>query len=145
MRAREYDAAGRVKPYDDKSISSEARLVRYVHRCWLVPDGTGGRRLSKGAFSPSSEERDPYRGMSTEILELMLNDGLSPTERKPQDHEAVVTLNVEALRSLGLMVGHDPIDEVNPYHAGVWGITRALQKRLLQMCEWIDKPPDVRG
>jgi hypothetical protein len=81
--------------------------------------------------------------MSTEILDLILRDGLSPAERKPQDHEGVVKLKVEALRGLGLIVGHDPIDGVNPYHASVWGVSRALQRRLLQMCEWIDKPPDV--
>jgi hypothetical protein len=144
MGARDHDSAGRVKPYDDKSISGEVRLVRYIHRRWLVPDGTGGRRLSKAAFSPSSEERDPYRGMSTEILDLILSDGLSPTERKPQDHEAIVKLKVEDLRSLGLMVGHDPINDVNPYHASVWGVTKSLQKRLVQVCEWIDKPLDVR-
>lgn len=144
MGTREYDSAGRVKPYDDDGISGEVYLVRYIHRCWLVPDGTGGRRLSKGAFSPSSEERDPYRGMSAEILDLILQDGLSPTERKPQDHEAIVKLKVEDLRSLGLIVGHDPINDVNPYHASVWGVTRALQKRLLQMSEWMDKPVDVR-
>jgi hypothetical protein len=81
--------------------------------------------------------------MSAEILELIVRDGHSPTERKPQDHEAVVKLKVEDLRNLGLWVGHDPIADVNPYHASVWGITRALQKRLLQLCEWIEKPLDV--
>jgi hypothetical protein len=144
MAAREYDSAGRVKPYDDDSISGEVRLVRYVHRLWLVPDETGGRRLSKGAFSPSSEQRDPYQSMSTEILDWILNDGLSPIERKPQDHEAIVTFKVDDLRRLGLLVGHDPIDDVNPYHAAVWGVKRALQKRLLEIFEWLDKPPDVR-
>jgi hypothetical protein len=144
MGAREHDSAGRVKPYDDDGISGKVYLVRYIHRRWLVPDGAGGRRLSKGAFSPSSKERDPYRGMSTEILDLILRDGLSPTERKPHGHEAVVKLKVEDLRSVGLMVGHDPIDDVNPYHASVWGVTGALQKGLVQMCEWLEKPLDGR-
>jgi hypothetical protein len=143
MGAREYDSAGRVKPYDDDSISGDVFLVRYVHRQWLVPDGAGGRRLSKGAFAPSSEQRDPYKGMSTEILDLILNDGSSPTERKPRDHEAAVILKVEQLRALGLIVGHDPIEDLNPYHAAVWGVKRGHQKRLLEICEWIDKPPDV--
>jgi hypothetical protein len=143
MGAREYDSAGRVRPYDDDSISGDAYLVRYIHGRWLVPDGAGGRRLSKGAFSPSSEVRDPYRGMSTDILDLILHDGLSPIERKPPGHEGVVKLKVEGLRNLGLMVGYDPIDDVNPYHGSVWGVTSALRRRLVQMCEWIEKPLDV--
>ena len=144
MGAREYDSAGRVKPYDDDSISGDAYLVRYVHREWLVPDDDGGRRLSKAAFSPSSIQRDPYQGMSTEILDLILRDGSSPAERRPRDHEAAVMLKVEHLRSLGLKVGHDPIDDINPYHVSVWGVKRSHQKRLLGLCQWLDKPADVR-
>lgn len=143
MGAREHDSAGRVKPYDDDSISGEAHLVRYVRRQWLVPDGAGGRRLSKGAFAPSSAQRDPYQGMSTDILELILKDGYSPAERMPPGHEGAVTFKVEELRNLGLKVGHDPIDGLNPYHAGVWGVRRIHQKRLLELCEWIEKPSDV--
>ena len=143
MGAREYDLAGRVKPYDDSNISDEAELVRYIHRHWLVPDGAGGRRLSKGAFAPSSEQRDPYQGMSAELLEMILNDGCSPAERIPAAHEAAVTLKVKKLRNLGLIVGHDPINGLNPYHVGVWGVKRSHQKRLLQLCEWLEKPSDV--
>ena len=136
------DSAGRMIPRDDPDTSNEAYLVRYIHRLWLPPSNAGGRRLSKAAFSPSSEARDPYRGMSTELLHLMLNDGLSPLDRKPADHEGSVKLKVGDLRGLGLRVAYDPI-EGNPYHASVWGVTRASQKQMLRMCEWIDKPVDV--
>jgi hypothetical protein len=80
--------------------------------------------------------------MSMELLHLMLNDGLSPLDRKPADHEGSVKLKVGDLRDLGLRVAHDPI-EGNPYHASVWGVTRAMQKQMLRMCEWVDKPSDV--
>ena len=136
------DPAGRMIPCDDPDTSNEAYLVRYVHRLWLAPDNAGGRRLSKAAFSPSSEARDPYRGMSTELLHLILNDGLSPLDRKPADHEGSVKLKVGDLRRLGLSIAHDPV-EGNPYHASVWGVTRATQKQMLRMYEWIDKPLDV--
>ena len=137
------DAEGRAKPYDDPDLSDDAYVVRYIPPEGLTSDGSGGRRLSTGAFSPTRKDRDPYRGMSGDVLELMLRDGLPLTGRKGPQHEGVVKLKVGDLRGLGLKVGKDPTQE-NPYHVSVWGVaTRKKRKNVCEKAEWIDKPSDV--
>ncbi len=138
------DADGRVTPYDDPEIPDDADVVRYVPSEGLAPDGHGGRRLSTGAFSPSSRDRDPYRGMSVDLLAPMLKDGLPMSGRKTSDHEGVVKLKVGALRSLGLEIGKDPVPGSNPYHCAVWGVNKSNRKNICKLAEWIDKPPDAR-
>ena len=102
----------------------------------------GARRLSSAAFSPSSKRYDPYQGMSVDLLQPMLDAGLSPTDRKRDRYEAIVQLRVRDLRSIGLQVGPDPLD-TNPFHAAVWGIKEGARKRLMKVYEWVDKPNDV--
>lgn len=138
------DSEGRVKPHDDRDIPNDAYVLRYIPPNWLTPDGHGGRRLSKGAFSPASISRDPYRSMSVDLLQPMLDDGLSPSGRKPADHEAVVRLKIGDLRNLGLKVGPDPGKNDDPYHAGVWGVERQHRKKIRELSAWVEKPPDVK-
>lgn len=137
------DAEGRVEPYDDPDISDEAYVVRYIPSQGLAPDGHGGRRLSSGAFSPTSKGRDPHRGMSVDLLEPMLNGGLPMSGHRTPLHEAVVKLRVGGLRSLGLKVGKDPVPGRNPYHTSVWGVTSKNKRAICELAEWIDKPSDV--
>lgn len=138
------DEDGRGKPHDDGDISDDAYVVRYISPQWLLQDEhhKGKRRLSKGAFAPSSSSRDQYQGMSVDILELMENDGISPSQRMRANFEAIVRLRVGSLRALKLQVGPDP-KENNPYHGNVWGITSGKRKAVLRASEWIDKPKDV--
>ena len=138
------DDDGRVRPHDDPAIPDEAFVVRYIASGQFVPDRAAGagRRLSKGAFSASSKDRDPYQGMSADLLQPMIADGLPPTGQRKPIHEAVVRLQVGKLRSLGLWVGKDP-KEHNPYHVCVWGVTPHLRKKILDLAEWVEKPPDV--
>lgn len=136
------DAGGRVIPYDDPEIPDDAYVVRYVTSQWLAPDGRGGRRLSTGAFSPTSKNRDPYRGMSVDLLEPMLKDGLPMSGRMTSSHEGVVKLRVGALRTLGLQVGHDPLPD-NPYHTAIWEVTKRNKKEIWRLAEWIVKPSSI--
>lgn len=139
------DEAGRVKPHDDKqNIPDDAYVVRYISNRWLLSGESGGRQLSSGAFSASSKEVDYYQGMSTDLQQPMLDDGLGPAGRK-EDHqaEAVVRLRVGSLRSLGLRVGPDPGVTNDPYHVNVWDVEPRHRKKIKRIAEWVDKPVDV--
>ena len=139
------DKDGRVKPYDDKqTIPDDAYIIRYIPSGWLIPNEGGGRRLSSGAFAGSSEETDPYQGMSADLMQPMLDDGLGPTGRK-EDRcaEAAVRLRVGALRALGLRVGRDPGQIGDPYHVNVWDVQKRHRRKIRNIAEWIDKPDDV--
>ncbi len=141
------DNEGRVQPHDDLDIPPDAFVLRYIGREWLKPhpDLPDRRRLSSGAFSPSSKRLDPYQGMSVDLLQPMLDAGISPTDRKGDKYEAIVKLRVADLRQLSLLVGPDPRPS-NPFHAAVWGIKKdTAKKNLRKLSEWVDKPEDVVG
>jgi hypothetical protein len=139
------DNDGRVKPHDDKqNVPDDAYIIRYIPSDWLIPNEGGGRRLSSGAFSGSSKETDPYQGMSADLMQPMLDDGLSPTGRKEAHRaEAAVRLRVGALRTLGLRVGRDPGKTGDPYHVNVWDVQKRHRGKIRDIAEWIDKPDDV--
>jgi hypothetical protein len=144
MAAPPRDDEGRVKPHDDPDIHGDAWVVRHIIPDWLHahPELPGRRRLSRAAFSPSSKRRDPYQGMSVDLLQPILDAGLSPIDMREDKYEASVRLRVADLRSLGLRVGPEPI-RANPYHASVWGVTKGAGRHLVKLCQWVDKPDDV--
>jgi hypothetical protein len=82
--------------------------------------------------------------MSVELLQPMLDAGLSPTDRKGDRYEAIVRLRVWDLRSIGLQVGPDPL-LTNPFHAAVLGVKESARKRLVRLYQWFDKPDDIVG
>jgi hypothetical protein len=139
------DKDGRVTPHDDtQNIPDDAYIVRYIPSHHLIPKEGGGRRLSSGAFSESSKEMDPYQGMSADLMQPMLDDGLGPTGRKEdRGAEAVVRLRVGALRALGLRVGRDPGKTGDTYHVNVWDVKKSDRRKIRDFAEWIDKPDDV--
>ena len=144
MGAPPRDSNNRVVPHDDADIPDDACVLRMIVSQWLKehPSLIGRRRLSSGAFSPSSKERDPYQGMSVDLLQPLLDAGLSPADRKGQKYEAIVKFRVRDLRELGLHVGPDPLD-TNPFHAGVWGCKSGTRTKLMKLYEWVDRPDDV--
>jgi hypothetical protein len=144
MAALPRDSEGRVVPHDDGDIRGDEYVLRYIVPHWLKghPSWPSQRRLSSAAFSPSSRRHDPYQGMSVDLLQPILDAGLSPTDRKGDKYEAIVRLRVWDLRSIGLRVGPDPLP-TNPFHAAVWGIKESARKRLMRLYEWVDKPDDV--
>ena len=144
MGAPPRDSDGRVVPHDDTDIPEDAYVLRNIVPDWLKSDSKlpGRRRLSSAAFSPSSKARDPYQGMSVDLLQPMLDAGLPPTGGKGAKHEAVVRLRVGELRRIGLRIGPDPRD-TNPFHAAVWGVKKGTKTKILKLCEWVDKPDDV--
>jgi hypothetical protein len=108
-----------------------------------VLDGVGSRYLSTGAFSESSRQHDRYQGMSVTLEHLLLAQGLAVELAMLPGHEALVGLNVGALRDRGFQVGWDPRPE-NLYHGQVWGVKKNRRQRIHDIREWIRRPPDVQ-
>lgn len=138
------DADGIVIPHDDIICApNESRVLRSVSSYWLRNLEPGpGRYLNNAVFSESSVSVDRYRGMSV-CLEKLLQENSQPVAKAILEcHEGLVTLNVGAIRQLGLQVGWDPRPE-NPYHGQVWGVRKRLRARIFELREWIARPPDV--
>jgi len=134
------DGDGHVQPHDDHQIlPDDARVMRKIQRSWMIPTD-GFRRLSKGAFSETSKDRDPYQGMSVDMLDLLERDGFSLECRLAPEHIGAVALRVGDLRSLDLMVGPDPGRSGDAYHANVWGVTNNIRKKILRVSYWIVGP-----
>lgn len=138
------DEDGIVTPHDDRTaIPDDALVVRYIHEQWLIPTPDGSRRLSKGAFSGSSKDKDQYEGMSVNMLSELKKHEVDPATRMPENHEGAVTLRAGDLRELGLEVGPDPGLRNDPYHAAVWGVKSSHRKKIKNLCKWLIKPQDV--
>ena len=136
------DADGLVQPHDDhETIPDDARLVRYIHRLWIIFNSDGTKRLSSGAFSGSSKDRDRYEGMSVDMFEQLSRDGINPAERMPPDHVAAVLLWAGNLRALRFQVGPDPQHSDDLYHASVWGVKKQHRGKIQSSAEWLIPPP----
>jgi len=98
--------------------------------------------MSKGAFSASSRSRDPYEGMSVDLLTPLLRDGLTDKGRF-DEYPGAAKIRVGDLRLLGLQIGPDDRGEEDKYHANVWGVTDTLRKRILKLARLTKKPDDV--
>jgi hypothetical protein len=136
------DAAGNVIPHDHPDIHADHVAIRRISENFIVPDGSGGRRISSMAFRPSSGVNG---GMSVDLESFILESG--------QDPRAFVTtplwrgsvcFQVGVLRGEGLQVGYHPMDG-NKFHGEVWGATkRSQQKRLQDLAAWYVPIPGVQ-
>lgn len=117
------DLAGIVQPHDHPDILSSQHLIRHTTPNDLTTDvETGVRRLASGAYSESSDG-----GMSVDIEEWMLADGLDPLHYVTDPTHGATRIKVGDLRALGFMVGWDPKLH-NPHHAAVWGLTNSKRR-----------------
>jgi hypothetical protein len=125
MRAEpERDGEGIVLPHDHPAILREYHVIRHITERDLFSDEAIGRtRIASGAYSESSEG-----GMSVDIEEWMIEDGLEPTHYVTDSAHCAVRLIVAKLRELGLKVGWDPLAE-NPHHGAVWGIGNGSKRK----------------
>ena len=96
------DDDGYVLPHDDRmAIPDDAFLVRHIHRKQLSVSDDGRHRLSSGAFSETSRERDKYQGMSVDMLSKLQADDVDLCTRLPPDHVGAVLIGAGSLRQLG--------------------------------------------
>jgi hypothetical protein len=81
--------------------------------------------------------------MSVDLKSLCQLSGVDPAQHIHPNKVAkerwpgAIEIQVGFLRSLGFMVGFEPLDE-NPFHGGVWGHFSKLNKRrILQAARWL--------
>ena len=128
-------ADGQVIPHDDFAIDPASWLIRHIPEYHIVPDeNLGGRRISSGAFSHTSD--DPDFGMSVDIGQLLDELGLSQDAMVPLGMGAV-RLQVGAVRALALRVGSDPMPD-NVAHGQVWGVKDSKRSKLHKIVDdWV--------
>lgn len=143
------DSNGLVTPHDDPDIGEDDELFRYIDpKNHLVEcKNTGSKRLSSGAFSESRKDA-PYRGMSVDIEQKMIEDAVDPKDRLPDSSWGIVRLNAGEMRSFKFKVGSDPIDPQNPQHGEVWGIGKGMRKKkvkkaIMENIRWEKKAQGV--
>src|SRR5262249_8765703 len=127
---------------DHPELTNDGRLIRRVPALWVV-DTPAGRRLSSAALEPSSKEVDPYCGLSVDLEQLILADGVNPIEHVNKSQAlGALAFRVSSFRDRHFQVGFDPMPG-NDYHGGVWQrpalnakFTRGMRKKLLREAEW---------
>jgi hypothetical protein len=138
------DKNGLVIPHDHDEILDDHRIIRGVSAEFVVKDEQGRpQRLSSAALDPSTVEVDPYCGLSVDIEQLMIEQGVTP-EAHVQTGKFVgsIAFKVRSFRSRDFLVGYDPFPK-NPCHGAVWQdatrnskLTRGTRKALLQEAAW---------
>jgi len=136
------DDQGNVLPHDHPELTNDGRLIRRVPVQWVI-ETPAGRRLSSAVLEPSSKDVDPHCGLSVDLEQLMLAEGVDPLEHVNKSHPAgALAFRVSAFREQYFQVGFDPVPE-NDYHGGVWQrpplgakFTRGMKRKLLRGAEW---------
>jgi hypothetical protein len=135
------DANGRVLPHDHPELKGDGRLIRRVSQHQVVSTPKG-ERLSTAVLEPSTPEYDPHCGLSVDLEQLLLAEGVHPVAHVAKAHGAIA-LTVASFRDRKFMVGSDPLAD-NPYHGNVWQdakagskLTRGTQKALLREAVWL--------
>jgi hypothetical protein len=120
------DAEGNTLPHDHDEIRNEHHVIRHITPYDLYPDRqTHIRRVQSGAYSESS---DPHGGMSVDIEEWMIADGLDPLHYVEDPSHGAKRLSVRELRALGFQIGWDPRSD-NSHHGAVWGIGNGSKRK----------------
>ena len=133
MRTPPRDADGCVEPHDHEQIQDEDIMLRGIPAQWIKPAPDGGRRISSGAFQPSS---DKYGGLSLGAKKVLECLEMTTEEWSAGRFSAVVCFPAGMLRSAGIQIGWDPLDE-DSAHCNAWAEsggpfpkTRSLRKSL---------------
>jgi len=130
-----------MEPYDENEISAGDVIIRRInprqHVVW--DENRSCSRISSKAFSPSSGPND---GMSVDIEQLMLSDGVDPRQYVTTPvFTGSVAFSAGSARALGLLVGYDPLP-TNPYYGEVWGgsrpnrLSQRQKKGLAEASRW---------
>lgn len=110
-------------------LRPELRFIRTLQSPYHIvhDERTGHYRISSKAFSPSSGDG----GLSGDLEQLLIDDGLSATAMYPAVRGAVgaAAIAIGQLRAAGARPEHDPVWQ-NWYHGSVFGITSGIKKKL---------------
>ena len=132
-----------ILPHDEPAIDADDLIIRRINpQHHVVPDNNFScMRISSKAFAAST---GPDAGMSVDIEKLIVAGGEDPkTYVVTPVFTGAVAFSASAIRSLGLWVGYDPLEE-NPYHGEVWNSTanrhnkfsKAQKDGLAAAAEW---------
>jgi hypothetical protein len=136
-------------PHDDPSIEDSDRLIRRINpnEHIIFDNNRKCNRISSKLYSPSSEENG---GMSVDIESLIIADSKNVGEFVTGDlFIGSVVICADVPRSVGLLVGKDPILPENPYHGEVWGSRKpnyfksSEKKTLADAAIWFVQIPGV--
>ena len=116
MNAPPRDAEGCVEPHNHTQIQDEDIMLRGIPEQQIVSTSDGGRRISSGAFSRSS---DKYGGLSLGAKKVLECHGRTTEDWAAGRFSAVVCFPAETLRSAGVQVGWDPLED-DPAHCSAW-------------------------
>jgi hypothetical protein len=94
-------------------------------------------------LEPSSVDHDPYCGLSVDLEQLLIADGVDARAHVTKRGElGAICFRVTAFRDRGFLVGFDPQPD-NPYHGSVWEqaekqarLTKGTRKALLREASW---------
>ena len=117
------DQNGKIVPHNHREILDSHHVVRHILPQDLYSEPSGKVRVQSGAYSESSDG-----GMSVDIIEWMVEDGLSELHYLTDPSQGAVKLSVASLRREGFLVGWDP-DGGHPHHGAVWGIGNGSTRR----------------
>jgi hypothetical protein len=129
-----------VVPHDHPEILNDDDVIRRISEEQLVTV-RGVRRISSIAFQPSGGANG---GMSIDIKKSIEEAQLVAVDfvTTPKWIGSVI-FKVDSPRSLGLLVGYDPLPD-NLHHGEVWGaFSKAKSKSIQQASQWFVAIPDV--
>jgi hypothetical protein len=124
---------GKIQPHDHEEILDRHWVIRHIVETDLHSESSGLIRVGSGAYSESSDG-----GMSVDIEDWMIADGLSSLYYLGNPDHGAVRLSVGALRRLGLKVGWDP-DGGHRHHGGVWDIRSSHRRKIAKMAITVRK------
>lgn len=129
---------------DEAEVSDDDVVIRGIPQGHIHPISDNKKRVSKGAFSASSEDVDPEKGMSVDLWSKLLELGIDPeSDSYLAEFEVLMTFSVSTLRhELGLEVVSRPITG-NAAHCNVLGVKDTARKPLLRLADWLRRPDDV--
>ena len=81
--------------------------------------------------------------MSVDLLQPMLDAGLSPTDRKRDKYEAIVRLECRTFGSLGFRLALIHCRLPTRFTRGRLGSQGRGEEALMKLYYWVDKPDDV--
>ncbi|RXH32020.1 hypothetical protein XH94_32500 [Bradyrhizobium zhanjiangense] len=132
---------GVVVPHDHQEILDGDDIIRRISDEQCITTAEGTRRVSSIAFQASS---GPNGGMSIDIKRSIEEAQLVAAEFVTTPKWiGSVTMKAAVPRSVGLMVGYDPLPD-NVHHGEVWGkFDRKKSKHLQRNSQWFVPIPGV--
>lgn len=130
-------------PKPEDALPDHEVVIRRVPTASLHRRSDGKREVRKGSFSASSQSRDPEKGMSVDLMSVLVANAIDPADQNQfaPDFEVLMTLKVGDLHAHGMWVVPRP----KPYaaHCNVLGVTTNKRKVVFGFAEFLRRPADV--